>query len=561
MDSNFTNENDPWEYSLDIDDSDLHLTPVLRSSSSAHVEPSPYTPNPVTIIPGPAGVVQLSNSICVEPSSSTPNPVRIIPGPAGLVQRAKLLKENVFILDPDGALMSTQEYMQKVVEDVGEDADFNSGAWVSATNYVNAFGGTVTGCLGDIDNFLKKGKLEQVVAIVKSCSPNALGDLNVTLKDLSGTVPGTIHYKVLDVSSYEKDITVGAAMILANVLVFTPKPSKHYLNITKRNVVEVFHFDRTIEILRSESVTVPRNLRFYRDHKVITKDRSICDHDEPRMRIMKEGFDEPVMEQFHEMLRILGQYTQHNLMMDEAISVAELDNNPKGKNQIRSSSVNMVEGDGVKNSKNNKNKRKFKSGDDKFANKKGTMTCWKCNKPGHMKKDCHSRKDKDGDERLKEYLKPKMKIWREKESRDAIFDEERFTSIPRPRGMIQPSSSKIAEDEVEGTDDVPGPSVPRKSTRTRKAKSFGSDFQSLFGTLRNPSALMASSGSFEYFSILKEPKEYGLTYRGYPSVIEIAEQQIMAGHKQIPASAAEDSGECSSRFRRVSAADSGGKIS
>ncbi|GJV27082.1 transposase, MuDR, MULE transposase domain protein [Tanacetum coccineum] len=187
---------------LDIDDSDLYLTPILRSSSSAHVEPSLYTPNPVTIIP-----------------------------------------ENVFILDPDGALMSTQEYMQKVVEDVGEDADFNSGAWVSATNYVNAFGGTITGCLGDIDNFLKKGKLEQVVAIVKSCSPNALGDLNVTLKDLSGTVPGTIHYKVLDVSSYEKDITVGAAMILANVSVFTPKPSKHYLNITKRNVVEVFRKD------------------------------------------------------------------------------------------------------------------------------------------------------------------------------------------------------------------------------------------------------------------------------------------------------------------------------
>ncbi|GJW60964.1 hypothetical protein Tco_0110299 [Tanacetum coccineum] len=129
-------------------------------------------------------IVQLSNSICVEPSSSTPNPVRIIPGPAGHVQRAKLLKENVFILDPDGALMSTQEYMQKVVEDVGEDADFNSGAWVSATNYVNAFGGTVIGCFGDIDNFLKKGKLEHVVAIVKSCSSNALGDLNVTLKDL-----------------------------------------------------------------------------------------------------------------------------------------------------------------------------------------------------------------------------------------------------------------------------------------------------------------------------------------------------------------------------------------
>nr|GEV00250.1 hypothetical protein [Tanacetum cinerariifolium] len=191
------------DYDLDIDASDLHLTHVLRSSNSARVEPS----------------------------SSTSNPVQIIPGPAGT--QAKQLKENVFILDSDGALMSTQKYMQKVVEDVDEDDDFNSGAWISATNYVISTGDTVTGCLGDINNFLKNRKLDKVVAIVKSCSPNYLGDLNVTMKDLSGTVRGTIHYKVLDVGSYENDITVGAAMILANVSVFTPKTSKHYLNITK----------------------------------------------------------------------------------------------------------------------------------------------------------------------------------------------------------------------------------------------------------------------------------------------------------------------------------------
>ncbi|GKB72319.1 hypothetical protein Tco_0933731 [Tanacetum coccineum] len=200
---------------LDIDGSDLQLTPVVRSYSSTHVEPSPLTPNPVTIIPGPAGIVQLSSSTRVEPSFSTSNPVRIILGHAGL----------------------------KVVEDVGEDTDFNNEAWVRATNYMNAFGGTVTGCLGDIDNFLKKGKLEQVVAIVKSCSSNAFRDLNVTLKDLSGTVPRAINYKVLDVGSYGKDITIGATMILANVSVLTPKPSKHYLNITKRHVVKVFRKD------------------------------------------------------------------------------------------------------------------------------------------------------------------------------------------------------------------------------------------------------------------------------------------------------------------------------
>nr|GEW91122.1 RNA-directed DNA polymerase, eukaryota [Tanacetum cinerariifolium] len=36
----------------------------------------------------------------------------------------------------------------KVVEEVGEDDNFKSGSWVSATNYVNANGGTVTGCFG-----------------------------------------------------------------------------------------------------------------------------------------------------------------------------------------------------------------------------------------------------------------------------------------------------------------------------------------------------------------------------------------------------------------------------
>ncbi|GKD95869.1 GPCR kinase [Tanacetum coccineum] len=40
--------------------------------------------------------------------------------------------------------------------------------------------------------------------------------------------------------------TVGAAMILKNVSVFTPKPSEHYLNITMRNVVEVFRKDTVL---------------------------------------------------------------------------------------------------------------------------------------------------------------------------------------------------------------------------------------------------------------------------------------------------------------------------
>nr|GEV45886.1 hypothetical protein [Tanacetum cinerariifolium] len=75
---------------------------------------------------------------------------------------------------------------EKIRQKQADDDEYFMEFGVSATNYVNAFGGTVTRCLGDIDNFLEKRKLEQVVAVVKSCSPNALGDLNVTLKDLSG---------------------------------------------------------------------------------------------------------------------------------------------------------------------------------------------------------------------------------------------------------------------------------------------------------------------------------------------------------------------------------------
>nr|GEX37960.1 hypothetical protein [Tanacetum cinerariifolium] len=141
---------------------------------------------------------------------------RISLGPAGIVQQAKLLKQRDILLGRDGAVMSTQDYMKKVVEDVYGDEDFKSGSWVSATKYVNANGVIVSGCcLGDNKNFLNSEKLDQVVTIIKSCSSNVIGDLTVNMKDLSG-----------------------AALILANVSVFSPKASKHYLNITMRNVVK-----------------------------------------------------------------------------------------------------------------------------------------------------------------------------------------------------------------------------------------------------------------------------------------------------------------------------------
>ncbi|GKC10958.1 ribonuclease H-like domain-containing protein [Tanacetum coccineum] len=180
-----------WEDLLDIDDSDLPLTPLLRPCNRNVREIIT-----ITSTQNIEGIVQVEE---VEEK-----PVRIIPSPAGIVQLAKIRKQSDIHEGADDFVLSTQEYMKQVVKDVGEDEDFNSGSWVGATEYVKANGGIVNGCLGDIKTFLKNGKLEQVFAIIKSCSLNALGDLKVTVKDLSGTLAGSIHYKV-----FHKDFVSG----------------------------------------------------------------------------------------------------------------------------------------------------------------------------------------------------------------------------------------------------------------------------------------------------------------------------------------------------------------
>ncbi|GKA16003.1 copia protein, partial [Tanacetum coccineum] len=131
----------------------------------------------------------------------------------------------------------TQEYIRKFnFDDVSEDDDFQSGPWVKELKFMNDREVIRGGCFGDIESYLKKCKLEIVVAIINSCKPNVLGNMNVTLKDPSGTTSDTIHYKVLSSEDgYSKDIKVGYALILRNVFVFCDKSKNYALNITIKN--------------------------------------------------------------------------------------------------------------------------------------------------------------------------------------------------------------------------------------------------------------------------------------------------------------------------------------
>ncbi|GKA83308.1 hypothetical protein Tco_0804903, partial [Tanacetum coccineum] len=174
------------EQALDIDDSDVRLTPVIRPSNNPHIVPEITT-----------ATQTLFSSQNNQVDNCVVKPIRIIPGPVDIVQMAKLRKLVDTQEGREESVMSTQEYIRKVIEDVGEDDDFTRAPWLSAIDYVNVDEGIITGCFGDVKKFLKNEKLEKIIAVIKSCTPNALGDLTVTLKDLSGIISDTIHYKVL----------------------------------------------------------------------------------------------------------------------------------------------------------------------------------------------------------------------------------------------------------------------------------------------------------------------------------------------------------------------------
>nr|GEU77090.1 zinc finger, CCHC-type [Tanacetum cinerariifolium] len=114
-----------------------------------------------------------------------------------------------------------------------------------------------------------------------------------------------------------------------------------------------------------------------------------------------------VLEQYNQLFGILRRFTQHKMNMDESIkeelTLVELDSHlrieeslraqendkPKGNYIAGLSVVNMVEHNNSFRYNDHKGKRKHH---DTRANpnKKPKVTCWKCRKPGHLKKDCKS---------------------------------------------------------------------------------------------------------------------------------------------------------------------------
>lgn len=133
------------------------------------------------------------------------------------------------------------------MEDGEEDDDFKRSPWVFALQFLDRQG-MVDGWppstpLSSIKKCLNIDRVDLVVAVIKSSTPNGFGDLMVALKDPTGSICANIHHKVIAEVEFGKEISVGSVLILQKVAVFTPSRSAHYLNVTPSNVVKIISKD------------------------------------------------------------------------------------------------------------------------------------------------------------------------------------------------------------------------------------------------------------------------------------------------------------------------------
>ncbi|CAD5163583.1 unnamed protein product [Musa acuminata subsp. malaccensis] len=239
-----------WEDAIDVDDSDLLHLLVPSSSSSPHPHtlsslPPPlrpcsrFPPPPQTLAPVPSPSPPSVHRSAEEPSPLPATTTPLIPGPAGAVQAA--LRRQSASARRDRPLLDDHRMDDHGMDLDEEDGDFKLNPWLCALEFL----GEDCDLVWPIDSIKTRAtaRVPQVVGIVKSCSPNGLGNLFLTLKDPTGSIGASIHHGVFSDCNLDGDISVGCVLILKQVVAFCPARSICYLNATSKNVVKLINKD------------------------------------------------------------------------------------------------------------------------------------------------------------------------------------------------------------------------------------------------------------------------------------------------------------------------------
>ncbi|XP_074319200.1 uncharacterized protein LOC141656272 [Silene latifolia] len=225
MEDQVEEESSPWQ-SLDLDDSDIISSFSLRRCSRL-------------------------------PQSPSPPCFRRIPGPAAAIQAAMHRKDH---FEPplnsnrnnnsDVNEISTQEYIRRIQDD-DSTQEFTRNPWLFALHSLRPLRAT---SLKDINNCVNVQRFDTVVAVVKSCTPNGLGDMILTMKDPTATISASVHRKVLSTGVFGKLITAGSILILQKVVAFPSSCESCYLNITSKNVVKVISVDCEVQYFQDTNL-------------------------------------------------------------------------------------------------------------------------------------------------------------------------------------------------------------------------------------------------------------------------------------------------------------------
>ncbi|XP_071728832.1 uncharacterized protein [Rutidosis leptorrhynchoides] len=242
-------ENDGWEYLLDIDDSDLTQSVSVSKPNETILVPTESPP-----FPRPLESPQRNRQKQKQPISP-PRPVLRgsgsnkkkklsyrIPGPAGIFQDACELQNNENNVVDD---MSTQDFVREIINRPEADDSFTLVPWLHAMEFAYPYGGR-----SDIASILRQRRLlpaDQVVGVVKTCEKNDFGDMYVTLKETTGTIRGTVSSKIIDGVHWKyegvKGIREEAVLLLQNCSIFLPSVKVKIFNITRKALIKVFFKD------------------------------------------------------------------------------------------------------------------------------------------------------------------------------------------------------------------------------------------------------------------------------------------------------------------------------